>query len=189
MSTEEDECFDLALELPKKKKRKKKKKPLIDDDLDANNKSEYYDHLTRIYALMRRDNVIAVTRQKLPAPKLLFKNSYTIWENFGKFCQAVNRQETAIQTFINKELGLKSPSTIKSNGVLSMRGRVKTDQIESLIIKYVRAYVKCSQCSSITTTLKRDSSTRLTYVSCNNCNSNRYVDFSDKKLLMNLLSL
>ena len=59
--------------------------------------------------------------------------------------------------------------SLDPEGRLTFKGRFTPKQIESVVKKYMLAYVQCQMCKSFDTNLVKDSTTRLTFIECNRC--------------------
>lgn len=71
------------------------------------------------------------------------------------------------------ELGTEG--SIDGNQRLVIRGKYVPKYIESLLRKYIVEYVTCKMCRSPTTTLTKDSVSRLYFMLCEDCGSGRCV--------------
>jgi translation initiation factor 2 subunit 2 len=63
--------------------------------------------------------------------------------------------------------------SLDPEGRLTFKGRFTPKQIESVVKKYMLAYVQCQMCKSFDTNLVKDSTTRLTFIECNCCQVQR----------------
>ena len=70
---------------------------------------------------------------------------------------------------------LQVACSLDPEGRLTFKGRFTPKQIESVVKKYMLAYVQCQMCKSFDTNLVKDSTTRLTFIECNRCRARRSV--------------
>jgi len=97
----------------------------------------------------------------------------TRWDNFPDVCKIMNRSAEHVFQFVVAELGTEG--SIDGSNRLVLRGRYVPKYIESLLRKYILEYVACQTCRSPSTTLSRDSVSRLYFVHCQSCGSSRSV--------------
>lgn len=173
-----DEENDISLLFKNKKKRKNKDKepetpPLTQEDVDDEDMT-YDEMLQRLYAQMEPSTSLS-KRVRIQAPKLsLIGSKRTGWTNFEKTAEALHRDPFHLSSFLEAELGTNVSHA--KEGLLVIKGRFKTIQIESLLKKYVDKYLKCKTCSSHNTLLVRNQLTRLTSQQCTDCKSEWTVE-------------
>ena len=68
-------------------------------------------------------------------------------------------------SYFNAELGV--PCSLDPEGKLTFKGRFTPKQIESVVRKYMIAYVQCQMCKNFDSNLVKESATRLTFLECN----------------------
>jgi translation initiation factor 2 subunit 2 len=154
-------------------KKKKKKKVKIQYEIESENQMPtYIEMLERIYHKIGKKNLLD-KKVKLPPPETIIRNKKTIWTNFNKICDLLNRNKDHVMSFFSTELGIQT--SIDGNNNFLMRGRFQSKQIENLVTRYINEYVICKMCHSIDTLLTRDSITKLYFLNCSNCNSQRSV--------------
>merc|ERR1719512_539029 len=113
-------------------------------------------------------------RRTMPPPKLnRLGTKKTLWVNFQEICTILQRPSDHVIQFFMAELG--TDGNIDGNQRLVIKGRYIPKYIESLLKKYIMEYVTCQMCRSPNTELTKDSSTRLQFVTCNDCGSSRSV--------------
>jgi translation initiation factor 2 subunit 2 len=176
MDTEEQ---DIAALFKNKKKRKEKKvvEEVITKETHFEDKDDeelsYEDMLARLYAQMEPNS--ASKRVRLQPPKLsLIGSKRTGWGNFETTAESLKRDPNHLSTFVENELG--TTVSHAKDGVLVIKGRFRTNQMESILKKYVERYVKCKTCQSSNTTLVRNQVTRLTSQQCLDCRSEWTVE-------------
>ena len=94
--------------------------------------------------------------------------------NFAETCDLLNRSQDHVFQFFIAELG--TTGSITSDFQLILRGRYTPKHVESLLRRYYIEYVQCEMCKSPKTVFTRDTSTRLSMVSCASCGASRSVN-------------
>jgi len=113
-------------------------------------------------------------RLTLPPPKFVRQGRTIIWVNFHKTCQDMNREVDHFKKFIEKELMIKG--SLNHDNSLIMKIRAQPSQFESLMYKYVKGYVQCGVCKEGNSTLTKDPTTRIWFISCNDCLTKRAIE-------------
>lgn len=166
----------------KKKKPKKSKESLGNENTLAKNsectdsqsqqKIEGYDYefmLGRIYEKLTVAR--PQTRTTIAPPKITMEGSRkTIWNNFADICGMLNRNTAHVLKYISEEL---ATSCSISGQKLVVRGKFRPKQIESIIVKYIGEYVKCSSCRSPNTVFIREN--RSSFLHCNDCQAQKMI--------------
>jgi len=174
------EQFDLSLK--KKKKKKVKEIEEIDEKNDNNSSQEVieYDYvylLDRIFTNIRENNPSLQTHKKtvIPPPQLvgLSSNKKTMICNFSSILSIINRSIEHAQSYFISELNTNC--NIDSMNRMIIKGKFTQRQIESIFKKYITEYVICDSCKKLDTILIKDQITRIYFLKCNVCNSNRSV--------------
>ena len=172
MNPDDDFSFSLS-------KKKKKKKKIGEADIptttsnacDTDQKTDYSYMflLERIQDKMPKKH--AINRVKLMPPILTLLAKKTIWVNFDIFARQINRPAEHISLYFTTEL--TTHGTFNSARQLILSGRFRNQHIEQLIKNYVKEYVECSVCNRLDTFLRKDNVTRLQFLVCNVCSSER----------------
>jgi translation initiation factor 2 subunit 2 len=168
--------------------KKKKKKPKVADPTDApvgdpcaptripsededTEELTYDQMLSRIYEKMGTVYTASeLALKRLQRPKMAMIGSKRVgWINFGKTAQTLNRSEEHLASFIEAEFG--TTVSIDAKNALVIKGRFGSEQIESVLKKYVEQYIKCRTCKSMDTKLVRDPDSRLYFLKCETCQS------------------
>lgn len=168
------EEFNLKLKKKKKKDKNKEKdieEKIILDDYDPPS-YPYKILLIRLYDNFedKGKQEIKKTTIKIPITHRLGSKK-TGWTNFKECCNCLNRDTCHLQTFITNELSTEC--NIDGNGYLVVKGLYNQKNIELVLRKYIISYVQCSLCKSLETSIRKDSVTRLSFLDCNSCKSNR----------------
>ncbi len=144
------------------------------DEYDRKGDYTYTDLLDRVVDILTSGNPEEKKRRTMPPPKLSrLGTKKTLWVNFQEICTILQRPSTHVIQFFMAELG--TDGNIDGNQRLVIKGRYIPKYIESLLKKYIMEYVTCQMCRSPNTELSKDSSTRLQFVKCNDCGSDRSV--------------
>lgn len=145
---------------------------------ETDRKADYtYDELLdRVVNLLQANNpdLIEKKRTRIKPPQLqLLSSKKTLWVNFQEICSMMQRDPQHVYSFFMAELGTEG--SVDGNQRLIIRGRYLAKYIESLLRKYVVEYVTCEMCRSPSTDLVKDQRTRLYYLHCRECGSQRSV--------------
>ena len=92
----------------------------------------------------------------------------TVWKNFVNYPDYLNRDESHMIAFVNKEL--KTTTSKNKDNNLLINGRKNMNQIKTILSNYININVKCAACKSINTNIFRNQSLRLDFIKCNVCN-------------------
>jgi translation initiation factor 2 subunit 2 len=136
----------------------------------------YTQMLERVFKIIKKKNPTAGDKKSIrlpPADLQKVGTKKTMWANFANACAALQRSQEHVMAFFMAELATEG--SLDSKQRLVMKGKFVPSQIESLIKKYFMEYVACSMCRSCETTLTRDPTTRLYFISCSLCGSRRSV--------------
>jgi translation initiation factor 2 subunit 2 len=146
------------------------------DEHDRKAEYSYSDLLDRVVDILTSNNpdLIEKKRRNMKPPQLTrVGTKKTLWVNFQEICTMMQRQPEHVFQFFMAELGTEG--SIDGSQRLVIRGKYVPKYIESLLRKYIVEYVTCQMCRSPNTELTKDSSTRLQFVNCKDCGSNRSV--------------
>ena len=168
-----------------KKKKHKKDKDIKNKNEDIEEKIEetnmlldiptytYHTLLEHIYNLMSFHEK-KETNNKITAPFVSrLSSKKTVWSNFNECCLSINRDKEHIKNYIICELGTEG--SIDGNQYFILKGNYNQKHIENLLRKYISLYVQCSLCRCINTYVKRDQTSRLNFLVCNECKGTRTV--------------
>lgn len=111
------------------------------------------------------------TKTKIPHPKSYKKNKKTIWENFEKNCQSINRSMDHVMAFILAEYGCTG--SIDGKNQLNINGKYLDKHFENTFKKYISEYVVCKTCKSLNTEFIKDN--RLQFMKCHDCKSEKQI--------------
>ena len=177
---EEDDLEDVVLTKKKggkkvKKSGKKEEKKEITIESDNNLKFSYEFLLNRIYNIMKENNPNSSSdRLKIPNIKVTVTGKdRSSWENLGSVAQALNRDIESLFKYVLSELGIEG--TIGGDNQANFKAKITQTSIEKVLTKYINDYVRCPNCKSFKTILKKDQSTRLLQKFCENCKSVKTV--------------
>lgn len=132
--------------------------------------------LEKAYNEVMRNNpqLTTKTTKKLKPPQVSrVGTTRTAWTNFGEICDSLRRDPNHVMTFYLSELG--TTGSIDGRRQMVIKGRLQAKYMESLLRKYIGEYVACRMCHSLDTELTREPTTRLYFMNCKTCGSNRSV--------------
>ena len=181
---EEDDLDDTLIKKTIKKDEKVDKNDK--DEKEEQSESNYIENkhyeelLIRIFDLMKAESSNALETLKIP-PIQLKQRSKTknSWVNMKQIADVLNRDVNQVFEFILRELGVQG--TKGGEDQCNFKSLVSAKQIESVIHKYVNEFVKCPNCKSTKTIIKRDVSARLDKVVCSACKSEKFIQNKKKK--------
>lgn len=181
------EDLDFAMDFASmKKKKKKSKKPPTEPTVEAphaRNKEgkedyDYYELLEKVYSCLRDDGkAVKDNGPKLKLPPIDVSRDGTtksVWGNFARFADCMNREQQHLMKFVLTELG--TSGSLDGSHRLVIKGRFQQKQLETVVRHYVSDYVKCNQCGGNKTTFRREK--RLDWICCEGpggCHSKRSV--------------
>ncbi|KAH7615872.1 hypothetical protein Ndes2526B_g09183 [Nannochloris sp. 'desiccata'] len=190
---------DLNLSLGKKKKKKKSKLRGEDDfgagegdGPDAGGEGRkagglpwegserdytYEELLDRVFGILKENNPELTgerRRTSLKPPQVAREGTKkTVFTNFMDLAKSMNRNPEHLQQYILAELG--TSGSLDGQQRLIMKGRFLPKAFEGCLRRYMNEYVLCNSCKSPDTLLDRDSSSRIMYLKCQQCNASRTV--------------
>ena len=171
--TDIDKMFDLSIKKKRKIKNRQKKDQITDTESSP---YTYQELLLRAISMHQKNNPELTEKRRycMKPPKLIrVSTKKTLWINFQEICKIMKRNEDHVQEFIMAELGLTG--SIDDNHRLVIIGKLLAKPAESLLRKYISAYVTCHSCHGPNSTLARDRATRLYFLHCQDCGSSRSV--------------
>lgn len=136
----------------------------------------YTDLLDRAFSLLRARNPDFAVRKKqtLPTPDIVKVGTRkTMWSNFEQTTKILQRAPEHVMEFVLAESATEG--SLDANKRLILKGRFVNKHFETLLKKYILEYVTCHMCKTPNTELVRNSTTRLYFISCKTCNSERSV--------------
>ena len=194
MDLDSEELLNDMFAISKKKKKKDKDKIAQGDKTSIEDKEEnkkvsaeekksedncdkptytYGELLNRLYNnFQNKDTVFANKKITIKPPNVQrIGTKKTGWMNFTECCARLNRDSTHLHNFTVNELSTEA--NIDGNGYFIIKGRYNQKNIENVLRKYVTNYVQCSLCKSLETLIKKDSATRISFLECLSCKSNK----------------
>ncbi len=135
----------------------------------------YDEMLDSIYAQLYAANpALAGTRvrTKVKSPKVdRIGTTRTGWSNYAACCESIKREQDHVMSFFLAELS--TTGSIDAAKTFIMKGRFGTKQIEGIFQKYIDEYVQCHTCKFLETSMSRDAASRLHFITCGSCKSQR----------------
>ncbi|BDB98895.1 translation initiation factor IF-2 subunit beta [Saccharolobus caldissimus] len=125
---------------------------------------EYMELLDRLYSKLP-EKVHKVGTQTLPNLIVLNIGNSTIIRNFAEYCDRIRREDKICMKYLLKELA--AAGSMDDKGELIIQGKFSSQVINTLMERFIRAYVQCSTCKSLDTVLKKEK--KGWYISCLAC--------------------
>ena len=168
----------LTKKKPNKKKNKKDDKSETTDLPENSQNSDIYGVnltyeflLNRIYNFIKEHNPNSSSgggKIKIPTPQvILVGKTRSCWVNFNDFTKVLNRPIDHLFKFVLAELGVEG--TLGGENQANLKGKVSQSNLEKIISKYINDYVRCPNCKLFNTVIKKDQSTRLQQIYCEDC--------------------
>ena len=132
--------------------------------------------MERVFVKLRSEHPELVVRKRhvLPPPIIgPLGTKRTMWSNLSSTAKLLQRNDEHLRSFVQSELGVDT--TVDGKKRLLINGKFRQKQVESILRKYICAYVECLNCHQPDTILLRDSMTRLYVIQCSLCKSTRSV--------------
>jgi translation initiation factor 2 subunit 2 len=134
--------------------------------------------LQRLYQQLHDDNPTLASRDHLnkkvkPPTITRLGTTRSCWSNFKSCCDSLQRESDHVQNFFLSELG--ATGSIDGDFRLIIKSKIISKTMEGLLRKYIDQYVRCYMCKSMDTYLERDQLTRLHFLKCRICTSQRSV--------------
>jgi translation initiation factor 2 subunit 2 len=126
--------------------------------------------LTRITQHLER-NEKEDRKIHLPPPMLGREGRKVFWINFPDFCTRLKRSPDHLMQYTLTELG--TTGNLDAGNRFIIKGRLRPNQIESILRHYLSEYVFCKTCKCSDTNLKKEN--RMQFVECHTCGSVRSV--------------
>jgi len=134
----------------------------------------YSEMLTAVFA--QKEDALGSsgpTRLRLSDPQIERRPKHTLWVNWQETVSALERTRVGtvsyaehLREWLNSELQTTSSVTGTDTPILDMRGFWKSEDLRSLLRRYVVAFKQCAQCNGYDTGLVRD---RVLKVRCTRC--------------------
>lgn len=182
-NNDEDDLGDVVLTKKKggkkggKKPKKDEKEEAIETNEENGNNSIYsYDALLkRIYSLMKVHNTNSSSGGlKIPTIQIaLVGKDRSCWMNLEQIANALNRNIDDLFKYVLSELGIEG--TKGGENQANFKAKITQSSLQKVLTKYINDYVRCPNCKSFNTIIKRDQSARLQQIFCENCKSEKTV--------------
>ena len=171
----------------KKKGKKKKNKPKDKaesnnqdtENEDPNNTNGAYPYdvlLKRLFNTMKaqKDN----SSMYISIPNLVLgvgANDRTTWVNFAKVAEALRRSKEHLYSYVISDLNIDA--TLGGEGQIYFKSKQKVTEamLRNVLDKYYNDYIKCPNCKSFKTILRKDQSTRLPQIYCEVCKGEKTI--------------
>ncbi|OHS93619.1 Domain found in IF2B/IF5 family protein [Tritrichomonas foetus] len=107
----------------------------------------------------------------LPSIKMKKVGKRTIFHNFSEICSIIKRDREHLKLYICSEQNTNA--SIDATGQLCIGYRIDQSNLEKIIAKYIKNYVKCRACGSYETHLIKES--RVSFIICSRCSAQSQV--------------
>jgi putative translation initiation factor aIF-2 beta subunit len=179
----EDDDLELNLGMKKKKKRKMVEAVEEEKEVKDTKREEYLEMLKSLMALLyARNQAIgnvdsgggdSNSKFKLRPPQMHTEGKRrSVFVNFMDTCKTLNRDPSHIVSFILSELG--TTGSIDGTNRFVIRGRFQQKEIESILRRYIVAYVSCKNCRSLHTHFVKEN--RIIFMHCKKCTASRSIE-------------
>ena len=157
-----------------KKKRPKKKTEIRDQLIQEIPQEEDYTYdfmIKRIYSMMTPSENTHKLRLVPPVVGMIGGKRCCI-SNFGQICEGMNRDYNHVSQYIAIEFS--TVVSMNPDHKLILRGKYRTENIQTGLRSYIKKYVICDACKCYNTVLIKED--RVHFLKCNDCQSRRPVE-------------
>ena len=180
IKNDEDDLGDVIITKKKDKKKggkkgQKKDENIIEENEKNGDEKFSYDFLLkRIYGLMKDHNTNSSSSGlKIPTIQISNAGNKSCWMNLEKIADTLNRNVDDLFKYVLSELGTEGTKGGENQAIF--KSRVTQSNVQKVLTKYISDYVRCPNCKSFNTVIKRDQSARLQLLSCLDCKSEKSV--------------
>ena len=179
---EQEDLSNIMIKKKKKKEEKTEESKKLENENDNQSslKEEFYTYeflLDRVCEMIRTRDSGSIENKgtfKMPRPIVnLVGKTRSAWINFDDFVKVLNRSQDHLFQYVLGELGVDG--TIGGENQFFLKSRINSKDIETILRRYIRDYVQCPNCQSLKTIIRKDQSTRLTQIYCENCKTEKTV--------------
>ena len=182
---QDDQDLEGFISMKKKKKGKKKKEKNETDtqeieNEDPNNTNGAYSYdflLNRLFNIMKpqKDSNVS-SDMKIPGLVLgKGSNDRTTWVNFEKVADVLGRSKDHLFQFVMAELSVEATLGGEGQMFFKTKQSITTNNLRNIIHKYINEYIRCPNCKSFKTILRKDQSTRLPQIYCEVCKGEKTI--------------
>src|SRR3989338_47980 len=133
----------------------------------------YDEMLDIIFQAKQAVKVDKIDNFKFKLPNIVIQGPRrTLFTNFVEWCNHINRLPQSVCNFISSELSCVC--YIAPENWLLIAGSFRQNQMESLLKKYIRQLVLCSQCCSPNTSIIKTN--KFHVIKCHSCSSEKTID-------------
>ena len=148
------------------------------DIIEANGNDTKFSYdflLKRIYASMKVHNTNSSSSGlKLPSLQIShFGKDRSCWMNIEQVANALNRNIDDLFRYFLSEFGIEG--TKGGENQANFKAKITQSALQKVLTKYINDYVRCPNCKSLKTIIRRDQSARLQQIFCENCKSEKTV--------------
>ncbi|PIO00049.1 translation initiation factor IF-2 subunit beta [archaeon CG10_big_fil_rev_8_21_14_0_10_43_11] len=116
------------------------------------------------------EEVFKKSRFTVPSVESFIQGKKTIFSNFAKIIDYINRDKEHVLKFLSKEL---ATSAVIESGKAVFIGKFSGTQIADKIKKYLKEFVICTECGKPDTHMQKEN--RVTFLKCAACGATRPV--------------
>ena len=102
-------------------------------------------------------------------------NDRTTWVNFAQVAEALRRSKEHLYSYVVSDLSIEA--TLGGEGQIYFKSKQKVTErmLRNVLDKYYNDYIKCPNCKSFKTILRKDQSTRLPQIYCEVCKGEKTI--------------
>lgn len=131
--------------------------------------------LERINNTIKKKNTYSAQNQTMTLREInIEKQSKTksYWMKYKEFCHSLGRAPEHFSAYLREELGI---NVMMAEEILVLEGRrIEKNKIEEVTKKYVKEYIQCPNCKSVSTDMEKNQN-RMFVLKCRDCHSQRTV--------------
>lgn len=163
--------MDISLELDVTKKKKKRIcTELCTEPQTQTQTNDFYTYKELLYRVFDQ-TFIKHEKITIPKPILMREGTKkTVWLNVYDTSNTLQRAPEHIKSFLEREM--KTTCSLGEEKMV-LCARLSQCQMETLLSSYIKTYVECKACKSLSTTIERDSVHRIHILLCNTCKASR----------------
>ena len=137
-----------------------------------------YDKLLKRVSSITSPKIVDEDRVKVPKVDVFYEGNTTVFKNFDKIVDILNREENHLLKFFLGNVGTAGDIV---GGRIVFQGKIPTRTIQDKLNEYVDTYVICSECNRPDTHLVKKGRTSL--IRCDACGAFRSIRSLKKKIV------
>ena len=195
-----DDRLEPVFDMTAKKKKKKRRRAFVDERLEAGAGAaaaaaaeataggwvghEYAEMLEMVYSRLRDRQATtgrgiltdgSGARRFVVTPPQVIKlgSKKSGFINFETIAAELGRAPDHLRRYLLVELG--TSGTTDGIGTLTLKGKFGRGDVEGVLTRYIREFVRCPQCRSCSTDLNRNKARRTMFIACRDCTAETMV--------------